>query len=482
MATVWLAEDLRHGRQVAIKMLHPELSAVLGTERFLAEIRLTAALQHPHILPLFDSGSAEGLLYYVMPCVEGETLRRRLERERQLPVADAARIASEVSDALAYAHAKGVVHRDIKPENILLRDGHALVADFGIALAVRQAGGERMTQTGISLGTPQYMSPEQAAGERNIDARADVYALGAVLFEMLAGEPPFTGASAHAVIAKVMTETPRPLRTIRRSVPPHLEAAVLTALEKLPADRFPGAVEFAASLADDTRATAVARQGVPAIQRRAVPWLLGTLAAAALGYAAGARRPTAPPTSPVQRFDVTLPADAARVNDILSILALSLDGSMLAYNGVDSTGQRRIFLRAMDRFAPVPVLGSDNATAPSFSPDGRWLSFRVGTRLRGGPACCSRAVRACASIRRTRSPGTVPCSSPSTAAVQAGLRRSTCGPGPCTSWASQAAIPASSPPGTWSTSARTDGFAQWRSTPAHSRSRAIRCWSRIRSK
>src|SRR5688572_23462566 len=182
MATVYLAEDVRHRRRVALKVLHPELSAVLGPERFLKEIELTASLQHPHILPLFDSGSADGQLYYVMPFVDGETLRARLERERQLPVADAVRLATEVADALSYAHGRGVVHRDIKPENILLQGGHALVADFGIALAVQQAGGQRMTQTGLSLGTPQYMSPEQAMGEKAIDARSDVYALGAVSY------------------------------------------------------------------------------------------------------------------------------------------------------------------------------------------------------------------------------------------------------------------------------------------------------------
>ena len=187
MATVYLAEDIRHHRKVAIKVLHAELSAILGPERFLKEIELTANLQHPHILPLFDSGSADGLLFYVMPYVEGETLRGRLDRERQLPVADAVRIASEAADALEYAHKRGVIHRDIKPENILLHDGRALVADFGIALAVEHAGGQRMTQTGLSLGTPQYMSPEQAMGERNIDARTDIYALGAVTYEMLAG-------------------------------------------------------------------------------------------------------------------------------------------------------------------------------------------------------------------------------------------------------------------------------------------------------
>ncbi|MFO0985725.1 MAG: serine/threonine-protein kinase, partial [Planctomycetota bacterium] len=214
MATVYLAEDVRHKRQVAIKVLHPELSAVIGAARFLKEIELTAGLQHPHILPLFDSGSAAAQLYYVMPFIDGETLRARLERERQLPVAESVRIAREVADALAYAHGHNVVHRDIKPENILLQSGvaggHALVADFGIALAVQQAGGDRMTQTGMSLGTPQYMAPEQALGERMVDARADVYALGAVTYEMLAGEPPFTGPSTQAIVAKMMTERPVP--------------------------------------------------------------------------------------------------------------------------------------------------------------------------------------------------------------------------------------------------------------------------------
>jgi serine/threonine-protein kinase len=208
MATVYLAHDLRHDRDVAIKVLHPDLGAALGSERFLAEIRTTARLQHPHILPLLDSGEADGLLYYVMPYVGGESLRERLARERQLPIDDAVRIAREVADALGEAHAHGIVHRDIKPENILLHGGHALVADFGIALAVQSAGGQRMTQTGLSLGTPQYMSPEQAMGDRAIDARSDVYALGAVTYEMLVGDPPFGGSTAQAVVAKVLTERP----------------------------------------------------------------------------------------------------------------------------------------------------------------------------------------------------------------------------------------------------------------------------------
>src|SRR5512144_2794537 len=243
MATVYLAQDVRHDRKVALKVLRPELSAVIGAERFLAEIKLTANLQHPHILPLFDSGEADSYLFYVMPYVEGETLRDRLTREKQLPVADAVRITTEVAAALDYAHRHGVIHRDIKPENILLHDGQALVADFGIALAASKAGGSRMTETGMSLGTPHYMSPEQAMGEREITARSDVYALGAVAYEMLTGEPPFSGATAQAIVARVLTEEPKSITAQRRSVPPHVDDAVLTALEKLPADRFGSGAE-----------------------------------------------------------------------------------------------------------------------------------------------------------------------------------------------------------------------------------------------
>ena len=208
MATVYRAHDIKHNRRVAIKMLHPELSALLGAERFLSEIRTTAALQHPHILPLFDSGVVDGLLYYVMPLVDGDTLRERLTRETQLPVAEAVRIAVQIAGALDYAHRHGVIHRDIKPENILLHEGNAMVADFGIALAVEHAGGQRVTQTGLSLGTPRYMSPEQAMGEKAITARSDVYALGVVTYEMLTGEPPFTGSSAQIIVARVLTEEP----------------------------------------------------------------------------------------------------------------------------------------------------------------------------------------------------------------------------------------------------------------------------------
>jgi len=202
MATVYLAHDLKHDRHVALKVLRPELAAVIGADRFLKEIKVTANLQHPHILGLIDSGEVDGLLYYVMPSVEGESLRDRLNHEQQLPVAEAVRIATEVASALDYAHRHQVIHRDIKPENILLHDGRALVVDFGIALAVSSASGTRMTETGMSLGTPHYMSPEQAMGEREITARSDVYALGAILYEMLVGEPPFTGPTAQAIIAR----------------------------------------------------------------------------------------------------------------------------------------------------------------------------------------------------------------------------------------------------------------------------------------
>ena len=310
MATVFVAQDLRHDRRVALKVLRPELAAVIGAERFLAEIRLTANLQHPHILPLFDSGAADSYLFYVMPFVEGETLRDRLNREKQLSVADTVRTATEVASALDYAHRHGVIHRDIKPENVLLHDGHALVADFGIALAASRASGSRMTDTGISLGTPHYMSPEQATGEREITPRSDVYALGAVVYEMLSGEPPFTGTTAQAIVARVLTEDPRPLAPRRHTVPRHLEAAVLTALEKLPADRFPTAAAFAEALQDKTYANTVPLAEPGGAARRTIAgWvrrnraLLGLVAAMALTAVAalwGWLRPVpSPPHEPV---------------------------------------------------------------------------------------------------------------------------------------------------------------------------------------
>ena len=249
MATVYLADDVKHGRKVAIKVLRPELAAVIGAERFAREIRTIAALQHPHILGLIDSGEAGGAAYYVMPFVEGETLRARLARERQLSIEDALSIATEVASALDYAHRRGVVHRDVKPENILLLDGEALITDFGIAVDVSPDGSTRMTAAGVSLGTPHYMAPEQAMGEREITPRADVYALGCVMYEMLLGEPPFTGPTAQAIVAKVMTDQPGPIVTRRDTVPPAIERAIHTALRKLPADRFASAAAFSAAMA-----------------------------------------------------------------------------------------------------------------------------------------------------------------------------------------------------------------------------------------
>jgi serine/threonine-protein kinase len=259
MATVFLAQDLRHDRPVALKVLHPELGATLGPERFLREIRLCARLQHPHILTVLDSGEVtrQGgvpLLWFTMPYVEGESLRVRLTRERQLPVEDALRIARETADALDYAHRHGVVHRDIKPENILLSGDHALVADFGVARALG-GGGERLTETGLAVGTPSYMSPEQASGERELDGRTDIYALGTVLYEMLAGEPPFSGPTAQAIVARVLTESPRPLGTTRQGLPSAVDAVIARAMARTPADRYGTAHQFAQALSEAERAT-----------------------------------------------------------------------------------------------------------------------------------------------------------------------------------------------------------------------------------
>jgi TolB-like protein len=286
MASVYLAEDLRHHRQVAIKVLKPELAAVLGPERFLREIEVTANLQHPHILPLYDSGDAGGVLFYVMPLVRGESLRDRLTRERRLPVDETVRIVRQVAGALDFAHRQGVIHRDIKPENILLQEGEALLADFGVAIALAGTGTGRLTGTGLSIGTPQYMSPEQATGERDLDARSDVYALGAVAYEMVAGESPVSGESPRAMVANLITAAPRPLRTLREGVPPALEAAVMRALAKAPADRFPSARAFADALTSpDRRAARLPRARAIAV---AVVGLVGVVALVWLGLA---RRP-----------------------------------------------------------------------------------------------------------------------------------------------------------------------------------------------
>jgi serine/threonine protein kinase len=248
MAVVFLANDLKHGRSVALKVLQPEVAAALGGERFLQEIRIAARLQHRHIVGLFDSGESDGILYYTMPYVEGESLRDRLARERQLSLPEALRIAEQIAQALAYAHGHGVVHRDIKPANVLLVGAEAMVADFGVAKALTEAGGEELTRSGLVVGTPAYMSPEQAAAEPDIDARSDLYSLGAVVYEMLAGQPPYTGATAGAIMARKAMEPVPSLRVVRETVPGSVEQAVTRALAKAPADRFGTAQEFAEAL------------------------------------------------------------------------------------------------------------------------------------------------------------------------------------------------------------------------------------------
>ena len=377
MATVYLAHDLKHDRQVAMKVLRPELAAVIGAERFLSEIKTTANLQHPHILPLFDSGEVEGQVFYVMPFVEGESVRDRLVREHQLPVEDAIRITTEVAAALDYAHRHGVVHRDIKPENILLHDGSALVADFGIALAVsRSEGGTRLTETGMSLGTPHYMAPEQAMGEREITPRSDVYALGCVLYEMLVGEPPFTGPTAQAIIARVVTEEPRSLTVQRRTVPPHVEAAVVRALQKLPADRFTTAAQFAEALANAslmTRAVPVAATtgtGTSRAWRRAGVLLVAGVVLIAAGAMAGRR--LAGPGEALLSMQVLPGPDHRLSMPSATNVAVSPDGLTLAYVGQGPRG-RTLYLRRLDDYKAVALAGTQGRlyADPVFSPDGR---------------------------------------------------------------------------------------------------------------
>ncbi|MGD8869359.1 MAG: protein kinase [Gemmatimonadales bacterium] len=376
MATVYLAEDLKHERKVALKVLKPELAAVLGAERFVQEIKTTASLQHPHILPLFDSGSTDGFLYYVMPYIEGETLRDKLDRETQLGIEEAVRITTEVADALDYAHRNGVIHRDIKPENILLHDGRPMVADFGIALAVSAAAGGRMTETGLSLGTPHYMSPEQATAEKDLTNRSDIYSLAAVLYEMLTGNPPHVGASAQQIIMKIVTEQAAPVTSLRRSVPSNVVAAVGKALEKLPADRFNSAAQFSEALTNPAfslSASAASPGGSPV--RRSI--ITPTLAAVAILTAAlaawGWLRPHSAPAGRVARYFI-LDADSVGIRAGASLnLAIAPDGSRIAFVGEGGPG--RLWVRRMEDLRPQPLPGTEGARWPTFSPDGRWIAF-----------------------------------------------------------------------------------------------------------
>jgi hypothetical protein len=388
MATVYVATDVRHDRTVALKVLRPELAAVIGADRFLHEIKTTANLQHPHILPLHDSGEVDGTVWYVMPFVEGESLRDRLVRETQLPLDEALQVAREVASALDYAHRHGVIHRDIKPENILLHDGRAVVADFGIALAVsRTDGGTRLTETGMSLGTPHYMSPEQALGERTVDARTDVYALGAVLYEMLTGEPPFTGPSAQAIVAKVMNAVPASMTTLRATVPPAVDAAVLRALAKLPADRFRSAAEFAAVLQPAAPGAATASQPVAVQAARLKPgrgptwWVPWVIAAGALLVAGGAglRRGTAPDTrvtAAVVPLELRTPTDLP-LNEVGTPFSIAPDGSFLVYVGPDPArpGTTALWRRPLDRLDAAPIAGTRGAQGPHVMPEGKTVQF-----------------------------------------------------------------------------------------------------------
>ncbi|HEX9562583.1 MAG TPA: protein kinase, partial [Gemmatimonadaceae bacterium] len=377
MATVYLAEDLKHKRKVALKVLKPELAAVLGAERFVQEITTTASLQHPHILPLFDSGTADGFLYYVMPFIDGETLRDRLNRETQLGVDEAVRITTDVADALDYAHRHGVIHRDIKPENILLHDGRPMVADFGIALAVSAAAGGRMTETGLSLGTPHYMSPEQATAEKEITGRSDVYSLASVLYEMLAGQPPHLGGSAQQIIMKIIAEPVDTVTRYRKAVPPNIAAALAQALEKLPADRFASAKEFSDALRNTTFAggapasVAVAAARAQGGNRSAVMLGAATVIAAVVAVI-GWLRPGDP--HEVSRYSVRLPEDQQLGQSQGSRIALSPNGAELVYES-SAGGQSRLMLRRRDALVVNPIPGTEGALNPAFSPDGMRLAF-----------------------------------------------------------------------------------------------------------
>jgi serine/threonine protein kinase len=381
MATVYLADDLRHERRVALKVLKPELAAVVGAERFLAEIKTTANLQHPHILPLHDSGEADGFLYHVMPYIEGETLRDRLERERQLPVDEAVRIATDVAEALQSAHEQGVIHRDVKPANILLSKGRPLVADFGIALAVSAAGAGRLTETGLSVGTPYYMSPEQASADREPSPASDVYSLGCVLYEMLVGEPPYTGMSAQAVLTKILTEMAPSAATSRASIPANVDGAIRKALEKLPADRFTSAQAFAGALNDPGfryGETPGASSAVP-VWRRAL-WPVMTAMMAGVAILAWMGRSAEP--RPVMRLRLLEGESSTNTISASPGPRISPDGSRIAFIHLGNDGRPALAVRRLDSFESRDVASSNVINWLSFSPDGQSLAYHDGAAIR----------------------------------------------------------------------------------------------------
>lgn len=403
MATVYLAHDRKHHRDVAVKVLRPELAALVGADRFLNEIEVIAHLQHPHILPLFDSGKANELLYYVTPRVEGESLRERLRRERQLPIEEALQITKEVAGALDYAHRHNVIHRDVKPGNVLLQDGQALVADFGIALAVSAAGGDRLTETGLSLGTPGYMSPEQATGERALDARTDIYSLGAVLYEMLTGEPPHVASTAQAILSKTVMEPLKPVRHLRNTVAPHIEAALSKALAKLPADRFRSAADFSRAISEAAGERTLelsqpgGSRGRPSPRARwqlILSWrVLGILGWIAAAVAAAFAWSTSQRTSigagvRARRWEINLPDSAplafigvASLGIGRPSLALAPDASHFVY--VARRGSTtQLYHRQLDQLSVTPLPGTEGAFNPFYSPDGRWVAFFAGSELK----------------------------------------------------------------------------------------------------
>jgi serine/threonine-protein kinase len=383
MASVYLADDIRHERSVALKVLKPELAAVVGAERFLAEIKTTANLQHPHILPLFDSGEADSFLFYVMPYIDGETLQDRLDRERQLPIDEALGIATAVANALQTAHDAGVVHRDIKPANILLSRGEPLVADFGIALAVGAAGGNRLTETGLSIGTPFYMSPEQATGDQVIGPASDTFALACVLYEMLVGEPPYPGSTAQAVLGKIIQGVPVSATAVRKSIPSHVDAAIRKALEKLPADRFTGAHAFAKALADPTfrhgaEQVSAADGGVSGRWKAMALGASGLAAVLAGALAFFALRPE--PPAGVERFSLR-PLDGQSTNYVFD---LSDDGKAVVLSlSVGNASQ--LAVRRLDALTATPIPGTEQGIFPAISPDGTEVAFNAGGSLKIAP-------------------------------------------------------------------------------------------------
>ena len=386
MAKVYLAADLKHERKVALKVLKPELAAVVGAERFLAEIKVTANLQHPHILPLHDSGEADSFLFYVMPYVEGETLRDRIDREKQLPVDEAVALASKVAGALQHAHEHGVIHRDIKPANILLQDGEPVVSDFGIALALGVAGGNRLTETGLSVGTPFYMSPEQATGDQPVGAPTDTYALGSVLCEMLVGEPPYPGTTAQAVLGKIIAGKPVSATEQRASVPANVDAAVRKALEKLPADRFSSAQDFVRALGDEhfrygELATADASASVGP-RKGLTMTLAGTTLLFAVAFGWALLRPD--PSMPVTRVSVDFSEDQGVVNR--GMFDISRDGSLLVYMGPSATGANdQLWARRWAALEATPIQGTEGADYHAISPDGQEVAYETGNSIRVVP-------------------------------------------------------------------------------------------------